>query len=101
MTIKSFKELNNNENLAEALRFKIVRARIRKGKVQRRKKISAVKGFTFRGGRLIRMTPLERLRRRIGQRRGKIKRKAMRAKIRIATKRAMFKRKSLGIGTRR
>ena len=37
------------EDLDEA-RIKIVKARVRGGKVQRRKKVSNVAGYTFRGG---------------------------------------------------
>lgn len=83
-------------------RFKIVRARIRNGKVQRRKKISNLKGYTFRKkgkgpARLVRMSPSERRKRRMGQRRGKIKRRAKLARIRIKQKRALRKRRSMGL----
>lgn len=83
--------------LTEAPRWKIVRVRIRSGKVQRRKKVSTIKGYTFRKNRLVRMTALERLRRRKGARRAKIKRKAMRARIKLKTKRSLRRRKSLGL----
>lgn len=82
-------------DLEEAKRFRIVRARIRNGKVQRRKKVSNVKGFTFRKGRMIRMSSQERRHRRQGQRRGKIKRRAERSRIRIHMKRSLRKRNSL------
>jgi hypothetical protein len=83
-------------------RIKIVRARIRNGKIQRRKKVSNVKGYTMRKkgsgpARLTRMSPMERRRRKMGQRRGKIKRRAKRVQIRLKTKRSLNKRRSLGL----
>lgn len=85
-----------DEMLDEA-RIKIVKVRIRQGKIQRRKKVSNVKGYTFRGGKLTRMSPTERRRRRMGQRRGKIKRRAKLARTRIKMKRSLRRRASLGI----
>lgn len=78
-------------------RKKLVKARIRGGKVQRRKVVSAVKGYTIRKGKVTRMTSAERLRRKISQRKGKIKRKAKMARALIKRKRSLRKRKSLGL----
>jgi hypothetical protein len=78
-------------------RLNFVRVRVRRGKVQRRKKVSAVKGWTLRGGRLQRMRPSERLRRRLGARRAKLKRRSKKAQIRRRTAFAMRKRRSLGL----
>lgn len=78
-------------------RFKIVKVRIRRGKIQRRKKVSTVKGYTMRSGKLTRMTTRERMKRKIGQRRGKLKRRAKKAKMLIARKRALRKRRALGL----
>jgi hypothetical protein len=78
-------------------RVKIVKARIRNGKVQRRKKVSNVKGYTMRGGKLTRMTPAERRRRKLGQKRGKIKRRAKMSRTRQKRKVALRKRKMLGL----
>lgn len=64
-----------HESLFEAGRFSIVN-RVRGGKVQRRKKVSNVKGYRFQDGRLVRMTPREVLNRKRAQRRGAIKRKS-------------------------
>lgn len=92
-----------HEIISEGPRFKIVRARIRKGKVQRRKKVSNLPAYTFRkkgkGGvsKLIRMSVQERRKRRMGQKRGKIKRRAKRAIIKQKYARSMRKRKALGI----
>ena len=84
-------------NVQKMGRTKLVRARVRGGKVQRRKKVSAVKGYTIRGGKLTRMTSAERLKRKISQRKGKIKRKAKMARALIKRKRSLRKRKSLGL----
>lgn len=84
-------------NVQKMGRKKIIRARVRGGKVQRRKVVSAVKGYTIRGGKLTRMTSSERLKRRISQRRAKIKRKAKVARAIIKRKRSLRKRKALGL----
>lgn len=55
-------------------RFKIVN-RVRNRKIQRRKKISTVKGYRFDDGKLTRMSSKEKLNRKRGQRRGAIHRK--------------------------
>jgi hypothetical protein len=90
-------QIDEASNVIKAGRTKIVKVRVRKGKVQRRKKVSAVKGYTIRGGRLTRMKASERLKRKIGQRRGKIKRKAKMARALMRRKRSMRKRASLGL----
>jgi hypothetical protein len=84
-------------NVQKMGRTKIVRARIRGGKVQRRKKLSAVKGYTIRGGKVTRMTSAERLKRKVSQRKAKIKRKAKMARALIKRKRSMRRRTSLGL----
>ena len=63
-------------NIMKMGRTKIIRVRIRGGKVQRRKKLSAVKGYTTRGGKLVRMSPVERRNRKMASRRSKFKRRA-------------------------
>ena len=78
-------------------RKKLVKARVRGGKIQRRKVVSGVKGYTIRGGKLTRMTASERLRRRIAQRKGKVKRRAKLARSLIKRKRSLRRRQSLGI----
>ena len=62
-------------NIQRMGRLKLVRLRIRKGKVQRRKKLSAVKGFTTRGGKLTRMSPTERRHRKMSARKSRFKRR--------------------------
>ena len=88
-------------DLSEA-RVKIVKARIRNGKVQRRKRVSNVAGYTFRKkgsgpAKLVRMSAQERRKRKLAARRGKIKRRAKLARIRMKLKRARMKRKALGL----
>ena len=84
-------------NVIRQGRTKIVKARVRGGKVQRRKRISAVKGYTIRGGKLKRMSAQERIRRKRGQKRGKVKRRAKMARALLKRKRSMRKRASLGL----
>jgi ribosomal protein S27AE len=94
---KVVKEDLDEEQLDEA-RIKIVKARIRGGKIQRRKKVSNVSGMTFRGGKLTRMSPAERRRRKMGQRRGKMKRKAKMTRTLMKRRRSLQKRRTLGLG---
>lgn len=84
------------EELDEA-RIAIVKARVRGGVVQRRKKVSNVAGYTFRGGQLKRMSPMERRKRKLGQRRGKIKRRAKLQRSLVKRKRSLRKRQSIGL----
>ena len=60
-------------NIMKMGRTKLIRVRIRGGKVQRRKKLSAVQGYTTRGGKLVRMSPVERRNRKMASRRSKFK----------------------------
>jgi len=86
-----------NRNVVKQGRAKIIRARVRGGKVQRRKKLSAVKGFTIRGGKLVRMSPAERRKRKMGARRAKIKAKGKRARALMKRKRSLRKRAAIGL----
>ena len=90
-------ELIDEANVTKMGRLKMIKARIRGGKVQRRVKKSAVKGLTLRGGKLVRMSPSEKRARKIGARRGKIKRRAKLARALMKRKRSLMKRKALGI----
>ena len=90
-------EASRNPNVMRQGRTKVVKARVRGGKVQRRKRLSDVKGYTIRGGKLKRMTAQERLRRKRGQRVGKIKRKAKQARALMRRKRSLRRRASLGL----
>lgn len=90
-------KLVREEDLTEQQRFKIVKARVRGGKVERRRKVSNVPGFTFRSGKLTRMSPQERRRRKLGQRKGKIKRKSKLRQSLMKRRRAMIKRRAIGL----
>jgi hypothetical protein len=83
MKLRLASEMFETSNISEAVRnvmkigrTKTFRVRIRKGKIQRRKKLSAVKGWTIRGGKMTRMSPVERRNRKMGARRSKTKRRA-------------------------
>ena len=91
------REIIAEANVQKMGRKKLIRARVRGGKVQRRKVVSAVKGYTIRGGKLIRMSPSEKLKRKIGARRAKVKRRAKMARALIKRKRSLRKRTSLGL----
>lgn len=89
-------ELIEASNITKMGRTKLVRVRIRGGKIQRRKKLSAVQGYTTRGGKLVRMSPMERRHRKMAAKRSKFKR---RAKLRQALrKRKMSLRKRSAMG---
>jgi hypothetical protein len=79
-----------------AARVKIVKLRIRNGQVQRRKKVSNVPGFTLRGGKMTRMSPTERRNRKLGAKRGKIKRRTKMVQTLRKRQRSILKRKRLG-----
>ena len=91
------REIIAEANVQRMGRKKLIKARVRGGKVQRRKVVSAVKGYTIRGGKLTRMSSAERLRRRIAQRKGKVKRRAKMARALIKRKRSLRRRASLGL----
>jgi hypothetical protein len=84
------------EKLLEAARVKIVKLRVRNGQVQRRKRVSNVPGFTLRGGKLTRMSPAERRRRKLGAKRAKIKKRSKMQQILRKRARSILKRKRLG-----
>jgi hypothetical protein len=86
----------STEELDEG-RIAIVKARVRGGKIQRRKKVSNVAGYTLRGGQLKRMSVTERRNRRLGQRRGKIKRRAKLNRALMKRARSLRKRASIGL----
>jgi hypothetical protein len=72
--IEEVREFASDDAILEA-RFKIVN-RVRNGKVQRRRKVSQVKGYRFQDGKLVRMSAREKLNRKRSQRKGAIKRKS-------------------------
>lgn len=84
-------------NIQRMGRTKLVRVRIRAGKVQRRKKLSAVKGYTIRGGKMIRMSAQERRHRKMAARRAKFKRRAKMQQSLRKRKRSLMRRRALGL----
>ena len=84
-------------NVTKMGRLKMIKARIRGGKVQRRVKKSAVPGLTLRGGKLVRMSPSEKRARKMGARRGKIRRRAKLARALMKRRRSLMKRKAMGL----
>lgn len=88
--------MEGEEQIDEA-RIAIVRARIRGGKIQRRKKVSLVPGMTMRGGTLTRMSPSERRRRKMGAKKAARKSKQKRSQMLRKRKLSLMKRQRLGI----
>lgn len=86
-----------NNNVQRQGRTKLIRMRVRSSKIQRRKRLSAVKGYTIRHGQVTRMSQLERRHRKMGARRAKIKRRAERSRIRRNTIRSLRRRHALGL----
>jgi hypothetical protein len=87
-----------DEFLTEAgPRIKIVKVRIRGGKVQRRKKVSNVKGYKLKGTRLVRMSSQERMHRKMAARKARVKRRAKMARAIMKRKRTMMRRHSMGL----
>jgi len=84
------------EQLDEAPRVGIVKLRVRGGKVQRRKKVSNVPGMTLRGGKLTRMSPSERRRRKLGAKKAARKAKTKRFQALRKRKMSLLKRARLG-----
>jgi hypothetical protein len=84
-------------NVQKMGRTKLVRIRIRGGKIQRRKKFSAVKGYTIRGGKLTRMSSLERRHRKMAARKSKFKRRAKLSQSLRKRRMSLRKRKAMGI----
>jgi hypothetical protein len=92
----SVSDYMDGEKLDEA-RIRLVKARIRAGKVQRRKKISNVPGFTLRGGKLTRMSASERRRRKLGARVAARKTRQKQSQILRKRKLSLVKRSRLGL----
>ena len=87
----------DESNIVRMGRMKMIRARIRSGKVQRRVKRSAIPGMRVSSGKLVRMSPTEKRKRKLGARRAKIKRRAKLARALMKRRRSLMKRKALGL----
>jgi len=90
------KKDDEEEGISEA-RINIVRARIRGGKIQRRKKVSNVAGMTLRGGKLTRMSPSERRRRKLGAKKAARKSRAKKSQMLRKRRMSLMKRQRLGL----
>ena len=105
LTFKSFltekanpaREVRDKANVQKRGRYEIVRARIRSGVVQRRRKVSDTKGYEFKNGKLKRMSSLEKRHRKLGARHAKFKRKAHLRHSLMRRKLSLRKRHSLGL----
>ena len=94
---KEIEDEDDSEEQLDEARVKIIKARIRGGKIQRRKKVSNVPGMTLRGGKLQRMSPAERRRRKMGAKRAKVKRRSKMSRSIMKRQRSIRKRKALGL----
>jgi hypothetical protein len=83
-------------NVQKVGRMKLVRVRIRGGKIQRRTKVSAVKGFTMRGGKLTRMSSQERRNRKMAANKAKFKRRGKMRQSIVKRQRSLRRRKAMG-----
>lgn len=83
-------------NVQKVGRMKLIRVRIRGGKIQRRTKVSAVKGFTMRGGKLTRMSSQERRNRKMAANKAKFKRRSKMRQSVIKRQRSLRRRKAMG-----
>jgi len=97
VTVVPKNNLKEDEEQLDEARIKLVKARIRGGKIQRRKKVSNVPGMTLRGGKLQRMSAAERRRRKMGARKAVRKRAPKMNRALMKRKRSLMKRRALGI----
>jgi hypothetical protein len=98
--IAEYKELLSDDmfNLVEnSSKFKIVKYRIRGNKVQKRVKVSTRKGYSIKGGRLVQLSAQEMIRRKMGARHARIKRRIHIMQSLKKRKFALRKRTALGL----
>ena len=94
----TFKEFLLNEAVVQKIgRKRIVRVRVRKGKIQRNKTFSNQPGWTIRSGKLVRMSYRERRDRQLSAKRSKFKRLAKIKQTIRKRKTSLRKRGALGI----
>jgi hypothetical protein len=98
ITNEIFTDIGLDEgNIQKMGRTKLIRVRIRKGKIQRRIKKSAVKGYTIRGGKLTRMPTQEIRHRKLAARKSKFKRRSKIQQSLRKRQRSLMKRKAMGL----
>jgi hypothetical protein len=86
-----------SETIGAVGRLRIINARVRQGKLQRRKYVSNAKNYKLnRKGSLVRITNAERVRRELGALKAKRKRKANMTWILFKRKIDLAKKRSLG-----
>tara|TARA_Y100001956_G_C4050945_1_gene154974 strand:- start:90 stop:455 length:366 start_codon:yes stop_codon:yes gene_type:complete len=95
---KAVEQINEDKQELLEKRFRVVN-RVRGGKIQRRKKVSAKKGYTFKAGKYSRMTARERRNRHLSQIKGARKRRSKQG--RSLRKRKISMRKSKRLSRRR
>jgi hypothetical protein len=95
--IEETEEDLSEANVVRQGRVKLIRVRIRGGKIQRRVKKSAIKGYTLRAGKLKRITAVQRLKMKRIQKRAAIKRRSKKSISLMKRKRSMRKLKALGV----
>lgn len=93
----NIEELKEATNIQRSGRIKIIRVRVRGGKVQAKKKFSAVPGYTIRGGKIVRMSSQEQQKRKLGARKAKFKRRAKLQQSLRKRQRSISKRKAMGL----
>ena len=94
----SFKEFLLDEAVVQKVgRKKIVRARYRKGKIQRNQTFSNAPGWIIRNGKMVRMSSHEIRNRKLGARTAKYKRAAKMKQTIRKRKVSLTKRGSLGL----
>ncbi len=84
-------------NIVKTGRVKLIRRRIRAGKLQRNIRKSSVKGWTLRGKKLVRIPAAKRIRMKIVAKRSARKRKGKLQNILRKRRMSLRKRKSMGI----
>lgn len=98
---EEFDDLDEAANVIRMGRTKLIRRRIRSSggriKVQRNIRRSAVKGFTLRGGKMKRITAMQKVKMKRAQKRGARKRRMHKQQILRRRMLSIRRRKSLGI----
>lgn len=94
---EKFDQQLDEKNVLKQGRTQLIRRRIRGGKIQRNIRRSAVKGFTLQGGKLKRITAMQKIKMRRVQKRAAIKRKAHMQTALRKRRRSLMRRKSMGI----
>jgi len=95
-SVEKAKDSLSEDELNEA-RIKVIKARIRNGKIQRRKKVSNVPGMKLIGGQLKRMTASERRARKLGAKKAARTGRGKRSQALRRRKMTLAKKSRLGI----